>query len=61
MKGVEMAVKRGWNVAFPDWDDCKDVGDALTKYGRLFTIKSILESTVSNPTKIKVLAKGYCR
>ena len=61
LKGIDMAVKRGWEVSFPDWDDCKDVGDALTKYGRLFTIKSILESTVSNSTKIQVLARKYCK
>jgi len=61
MKGIDMAIKRGWHVSFPDWENCKDVGDALTKYGRLFTIKSILESTVSNSTKIQVLARKYCK
>ena len=56
-----MAIKRGWEVSFPDWDECKDVGDALTKYGRLFTIRSILENTISNSTKIQVLARKYCK
>ena len=61
MKMVNAAVKYGWSVAFPDWDDCKDAGDAQMKYGRLFTVRSILDSAVSNPTKIKVLGRNYCK
>ena len=61
MDMVKKAVERGWEVAFPEWTDCKDAADAQMKYGRLFTVKSILESAVRNPTKIKVLAKKYCR
>ena len=58
---VKTAVKRGWNVSFPPWEGCKDAADAVQKYGRLFTVRSILESTESNSTKIQVLAKSYCR
>lgn len=61
LKAISTAVDRGWSVAFPEWEDCKDASDALLKYGRLFTVRSILDSAVSNPTKIKVLAKGYCK
>lgn len=61
MKAVNTAIDRGWSVAFPEWDNCKDASDALMKYGRLFTVRSILDSAVKNPTKIKVLAKGYCK
>ena len=61
MKMVNKAMDRGWGVAFPEWDDCKDAADAAMKYGRLYTVRSILDSVVTNTTKIKVLAKGYCR
>lgn len=61
MEMVKAAIDRGWQVAFPEWDGCKDASDAVKKYGRLFTVKSILESAVSNPTKIQVLAKAYCK
>ncbi len=61
MKMVNKAVDRGWGVAFPEWDNCKDAADAAMKYGRLYTLRSILDSVVTNTTKIKVLAKGYCR
>ena len=61
MEMVKTAVDRGWDVAFPEWDSCKDAGDAQKKYGRLFTVKSIIDSAVSNPTKIQVLAKSYCK
>lgn len=58
---VHSAVAAGWSVAFPEWADCKDANDASVKYGRLFTVKSILTSAVDNPTKAKVLAKKYCK
>jgi hypothetical protein len=61
MELVKTAIKRGWNVSFPPWEDCKDAADAVQKYGRLFTVRSILDSAESNSTKIQVLAKSYCR
>lgn len=61
MQLVNAAIKYGWSVSFPDWEDCKDPGDAQIKYGRLYTVRSILDSVVDNPTKIQVLAKKYCK
>ena len=61
MKMVDKAVERGWQVSFPEWEDCKDAADAVTKYGRLYTVRSILDSAITNSMKIKVMAKGYCK
>lgn len=58
---VNTAIDRGWYVAFPEWDECKDMGDAVIKYGKLFAVQSILESAIHNPTKIKLLAQKYCK
>ena len=61
IKMVNKAIERGWAVSFPEWDDCKDAADACMKYGRLYTVRTILDNVVTNTTKMKVLAKGYCR
>jgi len=61
MKLVEQAIKYGWEVSFPDWTDCKDAGDAQVKYGRMATVRSIIDYAESNPVKIRILAKKYCR
>jgi DNA primase len=58
---VKTAIHRGWNVSFPPWEDCKDAADAVEKYGRLFTVKSILDSVETNSTKIQLLARSYCK
>lgn len=59
---VRQAIKRGWAVSFPPWDnDIKDANDAIQKYGKLFTVKSILDFSIDNSTKAEVLAKGYCK
>jgi|TARA_B110000503_G_scaffold142038_1_gene237512 DNA primase len=58
---INTAVNRGWAVSFPPWEKCKDAADAVEKYGRLFTVKSILDSVETNRTKIQLLARSYCR
>jgi len=45
-------------VSFPDWHkDVKDVNDAVVRYGKLFTLKSILDAKQSNSLKINLLRK----
>lgn len=55
---IKRALEYGWSVSFPVWrNDCKDVNDAVIKYGKLFTLKSILDGVESNPIKIQILTK----
>jgi hypothetical protein len=58
---VERAADYGWSVSFPEWEGCKDVGDAVMKYGRLFAVYSILQAAEHSPTKIRLMAKRYCQ
>lgn len=54
---AEQAADYGWSVSFPEWENCKDVSDAVAKYGRLYTIHSILQAAEHSPTKIRLLAR----
>lgn len=57
---VNAALKYGWSVAFPDWqEDIKDIADACLRYGRLFTLRSILYTKQSNRLKIELLRKRH--
>ena len=57
---VESALHYGWCVSFPPWDkDIKDVNDAVRKYGRIYTLKQIINSIETNKLKIEVVAKTY--
>lgn len=57
---ITKAIEYGWSVSFPVWSEqVKDISDAVEKYSKLFTIKSILSATESNPIKIKLLMKRY--
>ena len=59
-KLINQAMEFGWSVAFPEWDNkVEDVADAVLKYGRLFTIQSILKSTESSKLKIDLKRKMY--
>ncbi len=59
-KLVNQAIEFGWSVAFPEWDKTVgDVAEAVLKYGRLFTIQSILKTTESSKLKIDLKRKMY--
>lgn len=52
---VDVAIANGWYVAFPDWGyHIKDATEAVEKYGRILTVKSIIDSKEKNPTTIQL-------
>lgn len=67
IKLTELARRRGWDVAFPRlangiggqwWDpDVKDAAQATARYGRLYTLRSILASRVADPQLIDQRAR----
>lgn len=60
IKMVEQAAELGWSVAFPDWEEgIKDVNDAIKKYGRLYTLHSIISSKESNNLKIQLQMRKW--
>ena len=61
-KLIDQATEFGWSVAFPKWhEEVADVADAVLKYGRLFTIQSILKTAESSKLKIDLNRKIYGR
>lgn len=55
---VDAALDCGWSVSFPVWrETCKDVNDAVVKYGKLFVIKSIIDSVEKSRLKIELMKK----
>lgn len=58
MKLVNQAIEYGWSVSFPIWQEtCKDANDAVSKYGKLFVLKSIIEGKESSRLKIELKKK----
>ena len=60
MELVDRAIELGWAVSMPDWEDCKDVNDAVIKYGRLATLLTIMQSRETSKIKIE-LRKRWLR
>jgi len=59
-KLVEQAIELGWSVSMPEWhQDIKDVNDAVQKYGKLYTLHSIITSSESNELKIRLRSKKW--
>ena len=57
-KMIANAVEYGWSVSFPVWlETCKDINEAVVKYGKLFALKSILDSKESSKLKIELMKK----
>jgi len=59
-KLVEQAIQFGWSVSFPVWaETCKDINEAVTKYGKLFTLRSILNERETSSLKIELRKRKY--
>lgn len=41
------ALKQGWSVSLPEIGDCKDINEAVLRYGKLYVIDSILKNTMT--------------
>ena len=57
-KLVDRAVEAGWTVSFPVWmETCKDINEAVVRYGKLFVLKSILAARETGRLKIELKKK----
>ncbi len=57
-KMLKHAIQNNWSASLPPWeDDVKDVADAVKKYGRLYTLSTILHYRVSGEIKINLIKK----
>lgn len=57
-KTIDRAIELGWTVSFPLWmETCKDINEAVVKYGKLFVLKSILAARETTRLKIELKKK----
>jgi hypothetical protein len=57
-KLIDAALKNNWAVSLPFWEeDIKDCADAVLRYGRLYTLFTILQYKETNEVKIQLLKK----
>jgi len=54
---VDRALELGWAVSLPDWPQCKDVNDAVKRYGRLVTLITIMQARETSRIKIEMRRK----
>ena len=52
---IDVALQHGWSVSFPQWEDkIKDAAQASSRYGRLYTLRSILDNRTDRPLQIGI-------
>jgi len=57
-KIITAALENEWAVSIPPWEsDIKDCADAVKKYGRLYTLLTIINYKETNKIKIQLLKK----
>jgi hypothetical protein len=57
---VKKAIDLDWEVAFPNWDmSIKDVAEAVEKYGDLFVITDIINTSIAGNIKISLYLKKF--
>lgn len=59
---IATAIAHGWAVSMPSWGDgIKDINDACKKYGRLLTLRSVIDSAEYSKFKIQLREKLWFR
>ena len=57
-KLLNTAIAQGWSASLPDWgDDVKDTADAVLKYGRVYTLFTILKYREHGEIKLTMMRK----
>lgn len=57
-KLIKTAIEHGWSVSLPEWgNDVKDVADAVKKYGRIYTLFTIMNYKVHGEIKLTMIRK----
>jgi len=57
-KLLKASIENGWSVSLPPWEeDIKDVADAVKRYGKVYTLATILHYQEGNKIKIELYKK----
>lgn len=57
---IDAALANGWYVSFPDWEeDVKDSADATKRYGKIFTLKTIMDSKTKSGLQIGIKRRMF--
>ena len=57
---AQQALKQGWYISTPDiGQNCKDMSDAVKKYGKLYVLKSIMDNKAKG-FAAEVQLQNYC-
>ena len=57
-KLLQDAQEYGWSASFPVWQEtCKDINEAVQRYGKLFVLKSIIDAKETSKLKIEIMRK----
>jgi len=52
---IDRAIELGWGISLPEWDhDIVDVNDAFNKYGKYYTVATIIAAIETHPIKIEM-------
>jgi len=52
---ITRAQEYAWTVSFPVWHEtCKDINEAVVRYGKLFVLKAVLEGRETSRLKIEL-------
>jgi hypothetical protein len=53
-------LEHGWSISTPDIGSCKDMNEAVKKYGKMYVMKSIAENTADGlvaETKLRIYSE----
>lgn len=60
MAAAEEALEAGWAVSTPEIGNCKDMSEAVQRYGKLYVLKTLVDNTFDDEFAASVRLGIYC-
>ncbi len=60
LTGAEQALAAGWSISTPDIGTCKDMSEAVQKYGKLYVLKTLVDNTTDDEFSATVQLGTFC-
>lgn len=57
---AKLALAQGWSISTPDIGSCRDISEAVCKYGKIYVTSSIMKS-ISSGEEAKLYLPLYCK
>lgn len=59
--GAKQALEAGWSISTPEIGSCKDLNEAVCKYGKLYVLQTLIDQTSTSTFDANIKLNVFCK